>query len=172
MNEQVTDGMERLKGTFLQYKGEPVIVPHRMLGKMYVLDPTHPKTQSFLREVFETWHKWGVRYYMIDFLYSITGATPGTFLNDGYYDKTRIQGPEAWREGLRVIREAAGPDTYLLSSTGPTLQCIGYMDSRGSLHVTPDSIMAIRLLVNAIEAGIHLFRRGGGNDNPRPRRSE
>ena len=43
---------------------------------MYALDPTHPKAQAFLRDVFTTYRRWGVRYYMIDFLDAITGASP------------------------------------------------------------------------------------------------
>ena len=39
-----------------------------------------------------------------------------------------IPGPQAWREGLRTIRAAAGEDTYLLASTGPKIQLSGVMD--------------------------------------------
>jgi uncharacterized protein (TIGR03437 family) len=35
---------------------------------MNFLDPTHPQTKVFLRNVFTTYRQWGVRYYMIDFL--------------------------------------------------------------------------------------------------------
>ena len=96
---------------------------------MNFLDPTHPQTQAFLRNVFTTYRKWGVRYYMIDFLNAICGNAYGQFANDGYSDRSLIRGPQAWREGLRVIREAAGPDTYLLASSGPTLPTIGLMDA-------------------------------------------
>jgi alpha-galactosidase len=128
MNSGLTDEVERLRDAFLLWHGKPVTTPHRELGSMFSLDPTHPKTQALLRDVFSTYRRWGVRYYMIDFLDSISGATPGRHLNDGYFDKARIPGPEAWREGLRTIRQAAGEDTYLLESTGPTLQTIGWMD--------------------------------------------
>ena len=129
MNEQLTSDVERLRDAFLLYQGKPIVVPHKMLGRMYVPDPTHPKMQAFLREVFSTYRKWGVRWYMIDFLYAATGATPGRFPNDGYYDRSVIQGPQAWREGLRAIREAAGDDAYLLAATGPSFQSIGWMNA-------------------------------------------
>ncbi len=93
------------------------------------LDPTHPKTKAFLTEVFETYRQWGVRYYMIDFLHAISGSTPGDILYDGYHDKTVVKGPELLRTGLRIVREAAGPETYLLSSSGPTFQNVGFMDA-------------------------------------------
>lgn len=119
---------EPLRETFLQFEGKPAGYAHRDLGPMNFLDPTHPKTQAFLRDVFTTYRKWGVRYYMIDFLNAIAGKAYGQFGNDGYADRSVIRGPQAWREGLRTIREAAGPDTYLLASSGPTLATIGLMD--------------------------------------------
>jgi hypothetical protein len=95
---------------------------------VFVLDPTHPKTKERLTEVFRTYREWGIRYYMIDFLYAISGATPGQFIPDAYYD-TKLPRVTAYREGVRTIREAAGADTYLLASTGPTLQNIGLLDA-------------------------------------------
>jgi hypothetical protein len=125
LSARLTAQVDRLQDALLQYQGKPLTIPHRDLGLMYALDPSHPKTQEFIREVFSTYRRWGVRYYMLDFLDCMTGATPGTHPNDGYYDKSKINGPEAWREGLRVIRETVTDDTYLLGSTGPALQVVG-----------------------------------------------
>ncbi|MEO7143772.1 MAG: hypothetical protein ABI165_09760 [Bryobacteraceae bacterium] len=119
---------EGLRDAFLLFHGKPAGHKHRDLGPMYFLDPTHPRTQAFLHDVFTTYRQWGVRYYMIDFLNAIAGSAYGQFPNDGYYDRSVIRGPQAWREGLRTIREAAGPDTYLLASSGPTLPAIGLVD--------------------------------------------
>ena len=94
-----------------------------------MLDPTHPKTKAHIRHVFETYRRWGVRYYMIDFLDAIGDSTPGTYRPDGFYDRSLIAGPQTFREGLKTIRDAAGPDTYLLSSTGPTLQGVGLVNA-------------------------------------------
>ena len=129
LSSRLTDEVARLRDALLLRDGKPITVPHRELGAVYVLDPTHPKTQAFLRDVFATYRKWGVRYYMLDFLYAISGSTPGNYRPDSYYDQSLIPGPQAYRAGLRAIREAAGTDTYLLSSTGPTLQNIGLMDA-------------------------------------------
>jgi hypothetical protein len=130
LSAQLTAEVERLKDALLQYQGKPVTVPHRDLGKMYVLDPTHPKTHEFIREVYSTYRRWGVRYYMLDFLDAMTGATPGTHPNDGYFDKSKIPGPEAWREGLRAIRETVTDDTYLLGSTSPSFQVVGLVNGQ------------------------------------------
>jgi hypothetical protein len=128
LSSRVTEQVERLRDALLQYQGKPLTIPHRDLGLMYALDPSHPKTQEFIREVFSTYRRWGVRYYMLDFLDCMTGATPGAHPNDGYYDKSKIPGPEAWREGLRAIRETVTDDTYLLGSTGPALQVVGLVN--------------------------------------------
>jgi len=129
-----------LKDSLLQRDGQPLLVANRWpygIGAslppekrpgMYVLDPTHPKTQGFLREVLGTYYRWGVRYYMIDFLESIGGSTPGRFLYDDYHQRNLISGPEVYRAGLRLVREAAGKDTYILASSGPTFQSIGLVD--------------------------------------------
>lgn len=96
---------------------------------IYTLDPSHPKTLKFLREVFTAYRKWGVRYYMIDFLASAVGRSYGkNFDYDIYHDTSLIKGPQVYRNGLKVVRKAAGPDTYLLSSSGPTFLNIGIAD--------------------------------------------
>ncbi|MGA3322936.1 MAG: hypothetical protein ABSF45_00550 [Terriglobia bacterium] len=128
LSSRLTAQVDRLRDALLQYQGKPLTIPHRDLGEMYALDPSHPKTQEFIREVFSTYRRWGVRYYMLDFLDCMSGATPGTHPNDGYFDKSKIPGPEAWREGLRAIRESVTDDTYLLGSTGPAFQVTGLVN--------------------------------------------
>jgi alpha-galactosidase len=104
-------------------------LPVEQRPALYALDPTHPKTHAWLREALTTYYRWGVRYYMIDFLHAVSDSTPGDFLPDGYHDHRLIRGPQTYRTGLQVIREAAGPDTYLLSSTGATYQHVGLLDA-------------------------------------------
>lgn len=129
LNTELASDFERMRDAVLTYQGKPIIIPSGQWGASYAPDPTHPKTQAMLREVFTAYRQWGVRYYMIDFLNAVSGELPGQHRNDGYFDKKLIAGPQAYREGLRVIREAAGPDTYLLSSTGPTFYNIGYINA-------------------------------------------
>lgn len=128
LSSRLSADVERLREALLLRGGKPLEVPHRDLGAMYVLDPTHPLTGQHLREVFRTYRDWGVRYFMIDFLDAVAGSTPGRYLPDRYHDATLVPGPQTLRAGLRVIREAAGPDTYLLASTGPTIQTTGLVD--------------------------------------------
>ena len=72
---------------------------------------------------------------MIDLLNAISGITlepegsDAANVPDGFYDKSAVPGPQAFREGLQVIRDTAGPDTYLLASSGVTLQTIGFSDA-------------------------------------------
>ncbi len=131
----------RMTENMLRRDGEPLVSraewQYGAAGRMkradrpciYSLDPSHPRTQEFLSHVFRTYRDWGIRYYMIDFLHAISGATPGDTDYDDYFDKSLIKSPEVYRTGLATVREAAGPDTYLLSSSGPTLQNVGYMDA-------------------------------------------
>jgi hypothetical protein len=129
LSAHVAGEVEELRDAMLKHRGKPITITHRDLGAMYVPDPTHPKTQAFIRRVYSTYRRWGVRYYMIDFTDAVAGATPGTHPNDGYYDKTKINGPQAWREGFRAIREGCGDDTYLLGCVG-TFQNIGYANGQ------------------------------------------
>jgi len=126
--------VENLKDALLTRDGKPVMAGLQWsyaagAPDMFILDPTHPKTQAYLREALQTYYRWGIRYYMIDFLYAISGSTPGTFLYDNHHQRGLISGPEVYRAGLKLVREAAGPDTYLQSSTGPTIQNVGLMDA-------------------------------------------
>lgn len=116
---------ERLEPAYLKHGGKPLIIPHRDLGATYALDPTHPATHQFLREVFSAYRQWGIRYYMLDFLNAVSGPVPGGYTYDGFYRRDLVPGPATLQSGLKVIREAAGPETYLLGSTGPTYQLIG-----------------------------------------------
>ena len=95
---------------------------------MYCLDPSHPRTLEYWKKVFETYRKWGVRYYMLDFLDAGTGNI-GRNPYKEHFDKKLVAGPEVYRNALRVIREAAGDDTYFLSSTGPTVHNAGSVDA-------------------------------------------
>jgi alpha-galactosidase len=141
MADASKERMEELREALLLKNGQPMVTSQRWSygeagllpveerPNMLALDPTHPKTHAYLGEVLQTYYAWGVRYYMIDFLHAVSGSTPGDFIPDGYHDPSLIPGPETYRRGLQALREAAGEDTYLLSSTGPTYQNLGYMDA-------------------------------------------
>jgi alpha-galactosidase len=141
MCSAVKEGVARMGDAMLRRDGEPVVaspewsygaaglLPRGKRPCLYSLDPTHPKTRALLRRIFRTYRKWGIRYFMVDFLNAVSGSTPGHVTYDDYHDRSLIKGPQVLRRGLEVVREAAGPDTYLLSSSGPTLQNVGCVDA-------------------------------------------
>jgi alpha-galactosidase len=90
------------------------------------LDATHPGAEAYLREVFGTFRNLGIDYFKIDFIYA--GAMDGR-------RERGVSGVDAYRHGLRVIREAIGPDAYLLGCGAPILPSVGLVDA---MRVGPD----------------------------------
>jgi alpha-galactosidase len=91
------------------------------------LDVTHPGAQAWLREVFGTLAALGIDYFKIDFIYA--GAMEGRRAEPG------TSGVDAYRQGLRLIREAIGPDAYLLGCGAPILASVGLVDA---MRIGPD----------------------------------
>jgi len=92
------------------------------------LDMTDPAAREYLRSnVRRMAHEWGYGYLKMDGLWTGTG-TPLRYVNEGYVDdgmgdavfddpaKTNI---EAYRDGLKLIREAAGPQVFILGCCAP-----------------------------------------------------
>ena len=87
------------------------------------LDMTNPSARDYLRNVVKRIaHEWGYQFFKMDGFWT-GSATKQIYVNDGYKDdgigdaeflnpdKTNI---EALRDGVRLVREAAGPDIFLL----------------------------------------------------------
>ena len=91
------------------------------------LDATHPGAEGYLREVFGTLRATGIDYFKIDFIYA--GAMAGRRADPS------LDGVAAYRHGLRVIREAIGPDSFLLGCGAPILPSVGLVDA---MRVGPD----------------------------------
>lgn len=106
--------------------GEPVFAGDAIRDRCVPLDVTHPAAAAYLTDVFRTMRGWGVDYFKIDFSYA--GAIEGRRYAD-------VTGVEAYREGLRLIREAIGEDAYLLGCGAPQLPAAGYVDA---MRVGPD----------------------------------
>jgi len=92
------------------------------------LDMTHPAVQEYLRdEIKRIGGEWGYRYFKMDGMWTGT-ATPQQYVNEGYKDdhmgdavhhnpdKTNI---EAYRDGQKIIREAAGREVFILGCCAP-----------------------------------------------------
>ncbi len=92
------------------------------------MDMTNPDARKYLHDyVQQITHDWGYRYLKMDGLSTGCGVTP-QYVNLAYKDdhmgdavfhdpsKTNI---EAFRSGLKLVREAAGPDVFLLGRCAP-----------------------------------------------------
>jgi hypothetical protein len=92
------------------------------------LDMTHAGARDHLREITSRiCRDWGYQYIKIDGLWTGT-ATRQTYVNSGYKDdqigEAVFQNPdktniEAYRDGLRLVREAAGTNVFILGCNGP-----------------------------------------------------
>lgn len=105
------------------------ILPIEKRADFYCRDGSNPDAQAYIREIFKAYREIGVRYYMVDFLWAGAGGLYGPFKYNEYYDKTKVTGPEVYRELMKVVREATGEDTYLLVSTAPMLINVGLVDA-------------------------------------------
>jgi hypothetical protein len=114
------------------------------------LDLTLPEVQDYLSGLVKTIHSWGINYFKMDGLWTGT-ATEQIYVNDGYHDDhigenapfhdPNITNIEALRGGLKLLRQAAGPDVFFsgcnLSQNMRSLAgCIGLVDS---MRIGPDN---------------------------------
>jgi alpha-galactosidase len=105
----------------------PVVAGEGWDQTLFALDATHPGAQAHLREVFGMLAGVGIDYFKVDFLYA--GAV------DGARADGTVPGTAAYRHGLQVIREAIGPEAYLLGCGAPQLPSVGLVDG---MRVGPD----------------------------------
>jgi alpha-galactosidase len=99
---------------------------HNWGQDLYALDVTHPGAADYLQRVFSSFRELGIDYFKIDFVYA--GAMDGR-------RHQQLPPVEAYRLGLRLIREAIGPDAYLLGCGAPILPSVGLVDA---MRVGPD----------------------------------
>nr|WP_062330609.1 glycoside hydrolase family 36 protein [Herbidospora sakaeratensis] len=104
--------------------GNPVEAGHNWGAAYWALDLTHPGVQEHLRGlIHRVVHEWGFTYLKLDFVNA--GAVPGVRHSGAARE-------QAYRDGLRLIREAAGPEVYLLGSGGLLLPSLGLVDGMRS----------------------------------------
>lgn len=88
------------------------------------LDQTHPQVQAYLCDVVDRIaHEWGYGYFKMDGMWMGT-ATKQIYVNNGYrgdddLGSQKVFNPkmtpiEAYRNGLKLIRRAAGKDVFIL----------------------------------------------------------
>jgi len=95
---------------------------------LHGLDITHPEAAARLTDDLHALRDLGIDYVKLDFLY--TGALPGRRHED-------VSPVTAYRQGLELVREALGEDTYLLGCGAPTLPSVGLVDG---LRVSADVV--------------------------------
>ena len=107
---------------------------HRVDGKPYdvrwggtSLDMTNPAAREYVRDLVHRIAQWGYRYFKMDGLWT-GSATEMEYVNDAYKDdqignavlhdpdKTNI---ETYRDGLKLVRDAAGPNVFFLGCNTP-----------------------------------------------------
>ncbi len=110
--------------------GQPVVAGYNWGGPYYALDLARADALEHVAALIRTVvHEWGYRYLKLDFVNA--GAAPVA----GAPDRRR---EELYRAGLRVIREAAGDDVYLLGSGALLLPSLGLLDGlRSGPDVAP-----------------------------------
>jgi alpha-galactosidase len=91
-----------------------------------VLDVTHPAAAEWLAAVLRELASWGFDYFKLDFLYA--GALPGR----RHQDASPL---DAYRHGLRLVREAVGNAATLVGCGAPILPSLGLVDA---MRVGPD----------------------------------
>jgi alpha-galactosidase len=91
------------------------------------LDLTHPGVRDYLHASIRGLADLGIDYFKLDFLYA--GAVPAQRHED-------VTGVAAYRSGLELVREATGPDAYLLGCGAPILPSVGLVDA---MRVSPDT---------------------------------
>jgi alpha-galactosidase len=91
------------------------------------LDLTSPSVRDLLQARLEPLVALGIRYFKLDFLYA--GAVPGR-------RRANVSPVEAYRSGLRALREVVGPESYLVGCGAPILPSVGLVDA---MRVSPDT---------------------------------
>ncbi len=85
---------------------------------IFALDTTHPEVKAWLDGTVRALKRAGFSYLKIDFLFA--GAMPGR-------RRKNVTPIQAYREGLRVVRRAAGRD-FVLGCGAPLLPSVGLVD--------------------------------------------
>jgi len=93
---------------------------------LYALDTTHPEALDWLAALMKKVRAWGFDYLKLDFLYA--GALPGV-------RHSGLPRESAYRQGLKVMREAMGAEAYFLACGAPIIPSLGLCDA---LRVGPD----------------------------------
>jgi hypothetical protein len=128
----------------------PEGTPYKARWSGLCLDLTLPKAVEYMQGITRMMtHDWGYRFLKLDGFHS-GAATENIYINTGYRDTTigavQLADPtktqiEAFRSGIKALREAAGPDVFLLGCA-ITQNMVSYSGSFGlvdAMRVGPDN---------------------------------
>lgn len=116
---------------------------------LYVLDTTNPGAQAYLRRTYRILtRRWGVRYIKLDFMDA--SAIEGDYYRPG---TTAL---EAQRIGLRIIRQAVGPQVLLDKDGSAMLAPVGLVNEGRIAPDTGHSFAASRDAVSNIASRFYM----------------
>ncbi|MFB3920482.1 MAG: alpha-galactosidase [Terriglobia bacterium] len=119
------------------------------------LDSTNPQVLEFLRKEFRTLGDWGFEYYKFDGEHALPQYIPAVD-HTKLFDKT-VDPIVAYRNRLKVIREAVGPKTFIEGCpAGTPLNGIGYFNSYFTGHDVYNSWQGMYALFSSINANAFL----------------
>jgi alpha-galactosidase len=134
-------------------KGRPIRLGFVTDNKdqLYVLDPTHPGAQEYLRKTYRTLVRdWGIRYIKLDFMDDAA--------IEGYYHRPNTTAMEAQTIGLTIIREAVG-DAVLLDKDGSAmLNPVGIVDTGRISQDTGHTFGATKEAASGVAARFYMNR--------------
>jgi hypothetical protein len=106
-----------------------LLVRRNYIGNtMYFLDPSHPGALETLRTLFTRIRQWGYDYVQADFLRELVWG-------DKFHDSTLTK-VQIYRRALQTMRDALGPDVYLLGCNALILPSVGLVDG---MRITNDT---------------------------------
>jgi len=118
-NEEV---VRNAPGVFL-FKPDGTSASESWEGK-FLVDPSTPETQAYLKDLFRTLCDWGYEYFKIDGQPVVVNE----YRRTGQFMKNPGDPEDLYRATLASIREAIGPDRYLLGCWGTPFEGAGYMN--------------------------------------------
>jgi alpha-galactosidase len=96
----------------------------------YGLDITNPRFEEYIRNVIRTIvHEWGFPYLKCDFLF-------GGCLRGGTHNDLSLSRAEVLKHGMKIIREEAGDEAFVVGCGMPLSTGIGTVDA---MRVGPDT---------------------------------
>jgi alpha-galactosidase len=136
-------------------KGKPIRIlkaAHAQEAQdIFVLDPTHPGAQKYLRRTFRTLvQQWKVHYIKLDFMDSTAV--------EGYHYRPHTTALEAQRIGLLTIRKAVGEDVLLDKDGSPMLNPVGLVDEGRISQDTAHTFVATKNAATGIAARYYMNR--------------